>query len=111
MTIQNLLSIAVSMMFGWPAIILFIVVAVIGLRLRNYKLLIVAMVVSLPNCYYLFMASNWIRVAGITIPLLFAISSFAIKNNLIVLVKVILVLVCIFYLYLAYTVFFQSGAF
>ncbi len=87
--------------FSWLSIVAFVIMAIIGVMNRSHKLLIAAIIVSLPNCLYLLGANNWIRAAAVLIPLSLLLSSYSIKRRWYVISKIVLIPICIFSLYSA----------
>ncbi len=65
----------IQVMFGWPSIAAFLLVESIGTMYRCHQALIVAAVISVANCFYLFAANSWIRAAAVCIPLSLILSS------------------------------------
>jgi len=89
-----------QIMFGWPGIAAFLLVASIGVMYRCHQALIVAAVISVPNCFYLFGANNWIRIAAVFIPLSLIFSSYAIQRDWHLVSKIVLSPIVMFYSYL-----------
>ncbi len=50
---QLVTNILITVFFGWPAVIVAVVLAVIGLLRYNYRLLVIAAVVAFPFSWYI----------------------------------------------------------
>ena len=67
--------------FGWPAVVVSVVLAASGIMFRMPVLLVVSAVLAVPFCYYISGAENWIAVAGPAIPLTLAAGAYAVKRR------------------------------
>ncbi len=70
-----------AVVFGWPAVVLSLVVAVTGTAVRKPVMVAVAAALTLPFGYYLSGAANWIGLAGPAIPVTLAGSAYALHRG------------------------------
>jgi hypothetical protein len=70
-----------AVVFGWPAIILPVVLAVTGAASGKPKLGLVSAALALPFSFYLTGAANWMTLAGPSIPLALVGSAYAVHRN------------------------------
>ncbi|MCF6209994.1 MAG: hypothetical protein L3J88_04280 [Gammaproteobacteria bacterium] len=98
------MDIVVVLFFGWPAIAIFLIIAAVGVLLRNSVFLIVALILSLPNCYYLLGANNWFQLMSIAIPAMLGFSAIAVKQKWFVISVAVLLPIYLFYGYFFYLV-------
>ena len=73
-------DILIQIVFGWPFIILSLLVSLIGLVKKRYSLLLVGAVLFAPFSYYLSGAPG-IRWIGFAFPLFQAGAAFAVRGN------------------------------
>jgi ABC-type phosphate transport system permease subunit len=99
--IRNLTDAFAILCFGWPAIIVSILLAIAGLVMKNARLLTIAGVVFLPFTYYL---SNGLRNPLVVTPFLLFASAFAIHRGKTRLVWLLLGPLLIVVLWLAFVV-------
>ncbi len=69
-------------MFGWPAVVVSVVLAAAGILFRLPVLLLVAGVLAAPFSYYLSGAESWVALAGPAIPLTLFAGGYAVKRRL-----------------------------
>ncbi len=100
----HFMEIVIVFFFGWPAITIVLMVAAIGVLLRNPVFLIVALVLSLPNCYYLLGTNNWFQLMSVAIPAMLGFSAIAIKRRWFVVSVAVLLPIYLFYGYFFYWV-------
>ena len=67
-----------AVVFGWPAVLVSVVLAAAGIVSRRPALLIV----SAPFSYYLGGAETWVALAGLTLPLVLVAGAYAVKRCL-----------------------------
>ncbi len=73
-----MMDLLIQITFGWPAIILTILLSITGLAMKKPVLLIIAGFVCVPFTYY---ASNGFRNPFVVLPLLQFASSYAITQQ------------------------------
>lgn len=98
------MQIVAQLIFGWPSIIIFIVVATIGVSLNSKKLVSIALVLSLGPSLYLIGASNWVQLVGLYIPLSLVISIVLIGHNRFLIPKVLMGPIYCFYIWFGYVI-------
>lgn len=101
-----------GIIFGWPGILVFLAITTIAIGRSDYKLLIAALILSLPSCLYLAGANNRFTLAAAYIPISLGISAYLmrkkINNKVNNLVPNLLILpVYLFYAHLGYLVYTQ----
>ena len=67
--------------FGWPAVVVSVVLAASGIVFRMPVLLLVSAVLAAPFGYYISGAANWIALAGPAISLTLAAGAYAVKRR------------------------------
>ncbi len=68
--------------FGWPAVVVSVVLAAAGIALRRPLLLIVSALMTAPLSYYLSGAETWVAPAGLALPLVLVGGAYAVKRCL-----------------------------
>ena len=96
-----------QLFFGWPAIVLFLVLATLAAWLPDEKIMLAALFLSLGPSLYIFGGTGWIQLLGIYIPLSLGVSILLIKYKKYLLPKVLLIPMYIFYILLGYAVYMQ----
>ena len=71
-----------AVVFGWPAVVVSMVLAAAGIVFRKTALLVVSAVLVAPLSYYLSGAESWIALAGPVILLSPLASAYAVKRGL-----------------------------
>lgn len=94
----------VQFIFGWPGIILFLVIATVAAWKKSYKLMTLALVLSLPSSLYLFGGNGWIQLLAFYVPISTGASIILIKNHINIVPKVLLLPIYVFYSYLGFAV-------
>jgi len=70
----------VQIVFGWPFIIISLLVSLFGLITKRYWLLLIGAVLFAPFSYYLYGAPG-IRWVALALPLFQFAAAFAVRNN------------------------------
>lgn len=94
----------VQVLFGWPGILTFIVLATIAAWAPNKMLMVVALAWSLPSVFYLLLGNGWTRILALYIPISLGISIYFIMNKKQFYPKLLLFPIYVFYACLGYTV-------
>ncbi len=68
--------------FGWPAVVVSLVLATAGIVLKKPFLLVVPAVLTAPLSYYLSGAQSWMAFAGPTILVTLLAGAYAVKRGL-----------------------------
>jgi hypothetical protein len=71
-----------AVVFGWPAVVVSMGLAAVGVVLRTPALLVVSGVLAAPFSYYLSGGESWVAVAGPAIPLTLVAGAYAVKRRL-----------------------------
>ena len=72
-----------AVVFGWPAVMVSLLLAGYGVRARRPLLPLVSALLMAPLGYYLAGAENWLGLAGPAILLCFIACAYAIRRDLI----------------------------
>ncbi len=68
--------------FGWPAVVVSLVLAIAGIVAKKPFLLVVSAVLTVPLSYYLSGAQSWMAFAGPTILVTLLAGAYAVKRGL-----------------------------
>lgn len=101
--IQDPSSLLVAFL-GWPAVFLSMLLSVFGVYFKKPGFIIIAAILILPICLYLFGANNWIGKIFPFFPVLLVICWYTVRRKLYVTSWSILVLPYTSFTYLAYIV-------
>ncbi len=71
-----------AVVFGWPAVVVSVVLAAAGIVFRKPALLVVSAVLAAPFSYYLSGAESWVALAGAAIPITLVAGAYAVKRRL-----------------------------
>ena len=71
-----------AVIFGWPAIVVSLVLAAAGIVLKKPVLLVVSAVSATPLSYYLSGAENWMAFAGPAILMTLLAGAYTVKRGL-----------------------------
>ncbi len=71
-----------AVVFGWPAVVVSLVLATAGIVLRKPFLLVVSAVLAAPFSFYLSGAQNWIAFAGPAILMALLAGAYTVKRGL-----------------------------
>jgi len=71
-----------AVVFGWPAVVLSLVLAAAGIVLKKPVLLVVSAVLAAPFSYYLSGAQNWMALAGPAILVTLLAGAYTVKRGL-----------------------------
>ncbi len=74
-----------AVVFGWPAVVMAVLVAAAGIVLRRPVLLVVSALVAAPFGYYLSGAESWVAPAGLFLPFALVGGAYAVKRCLLLL--------------------------
>ena len=74
-----------AVVFGWPAVVVSLLLAAAGIVSRRPVLLIVSALVAAPFGYYLSGAESWVAPAGLALPFVLVAGAFAVKRCLLLL--------------------------
>lgn len=91
-----------SYAMGWPGVILFLAVAFFAVWRRDYRLMLVAVVLSLPSAYYLISGEGWIQAAGVYIVASLAGATYLLRRGKVDFAKLLLLPIVVLYAYLRY---------
>ena len=69
-------------LFGWPAVVVSMGLAVAGIRLKRAVLLVVSALLVAPLSLYLSGAANWVALAGPVILISLFATAYAVKRGL-----------------------------
>ena len=89
--------ILIQLLFGWPAIICFMALATIGAFKSNKKLMVVALIWSLPNTYFISGYNGWIQFAVLYLPISFGVSVYLVESKWNIVPKLLLIPAYAFY--------------
>ena len=95
------MDILIQIMFGWPAVIVTILLSVTGLALKKPVILVVAGFLCMPFTYY---ASNGLQNPFVLLPLLQFASAFAITRQRMVVARLLVAPLILVSAMLAYAV-------
>ena len=70
-----------AVVFGWPAVIVSVTLAAVGIVYRKSVLLLVSAVLAAPFSFYLSGAESWVAMAGAAIPLTLVAAAYAVKRR------------------------------
>jgi len=98
------MPIIVQLFFGWPAIVIFVILATLGAWLPNSKITSSSIVFALGPSLYLIGGNNWVQLVGIYIPISLVVSIMLIRYGNYLLPKLLLVPIYCFHFWLAYVV-------
>lgn len=93
------MPVVASLLFGWPAILIFTTLATIGAWHVRVKESVLALFFSLGPSLYLIGANNWIRFMGLYILLSIGISTALIRKRKPVIARFLLVPIYCFYIW------------
>ncbi len=71
-----------AVVFGWPAVVVSLLLAAAGIVLKKPFLLVVSAVLAAPLSYYLSGANNWMACAGPTILVTLLAGAYTVKRGL-----------------------------
>ncbi len=71
-----------AVVFGWPAVVVSLVLAAAGIVLKKPFLLVVSAVLAAPLSYYLSGVENWMAFAGPTILVTLLAGAYTVKRGL-----------------------------
>src|SRR5690606_16988271 len=103
------MPIVAELLFGWPAILIFMALATYGTWGVRVAPIVIAFFFALGPSYYLFGANNWIPVVALYIPLSLLVSIFLVRHRKPNIPRALLVPIYCFYIWLGYFVATQSS--
>lgn len=93
-----------QLLFGWPAIIGFTVLATIGAWKPSKTLMATALAWCLPSAFYFFGGNGWIQIFALYMPISLGASIYFIDRKIRILPKLLLVPIYGVYVWLGLTV-------
>ena len=70
-----------AVVFGWPAVIVSVILAASGIVSRRPVLLLVSAVLAAPFSFYLSLGNNWFATVGTVIPFTLLAGAYAVKRR------------------------------
>ena len=70
-----------AVVFGWPAVIVSVTLAAVGIVYRKLILLVVSAVLAAPFSFYLSGGNRWVSTICAALPLTFVAAAYAVKRR------------------------------
>ena len=98
------MELILQLLFGWPGILLFLILATMAVWNTNQKMMMIALIFSIGPALYLLTGNGWVQLVGVYIPLSLGGSALLIKSQRLLIAKLLLLPLYGFYTWFAYMI-------